>query len=220
MNELRLLDLYCGAGGAGWGYHLAGFDVTGIDIYHQPKHKKEMTFIQGDALAILDDLDYCRSFDVIHTSPVCKKYSITASLHKNKYPDDIPSLREKLIKVGVPYVIENVPGAPLVNPIILCGSMFGLQVIRHRLFECNPIIEEPAMPHDCKGPTNSHRGYSEFSKGAKFITVVGNNYKADDGRKAMGIDWMTRQYLSQAIPPKYTEWIGKKMIEKIKHDKH
>lgn len=209
----KLLDLYCGAGGAGWGYHLAGFDVTGVDLYEQPKHRKEMKFIQADALAILDDTTFCRSFDVIHASPVCKRYSVTASLHNNDYPDDIPAVREKLERIGRPYVIENVPGAPLKNYVILCGSMFGLKVIRHRLFECNPQIFFPPMACNCTGKTNASRGYSSFEKGARYISVAGNNYKADDGREAMGIDWMTREYLSQAIPPAYTKWIGEQMMK-------
>jgi DNA (cytosine-5)-methyltransferase 1 len=211
----KLLDLYCGAGGAGWGYYLSGFDVTGVDVYKQPKHRKEMKFIQANALEILDDIEYCRTFDVIHASPVCKKYSVTASLHNNEYPDDIPIVREKLKKIGKPYVIENVPGAPLINYVILCGTMFGLKVIRHRLFECEPAIYFPPMACSCDGKTNSHRAYSSFEKGARYITVAGNNYKADDGREAMGIDWMTREYLSQAIPPAYTKWIGEQMMTKL-----
>ncbi len=211
----RLLDLYCGAGGAGWGYYLAGYDVVGIDINKQPQHPHEMEFIIGDALEILDDVEYCQSFDVIHASPVCKKYSVTSSLHDNEYPDDISLVRSKLKKIGKPSILENVPGAPLENYVILCGSMFGLQVIRHRLFECNPIITFPPLACNCEGGTHSHRGYSSFDLGAKYITVVGNNYKADDGRKAMDIDWMTREYLSQAIPPAYTKWIGKQLINQI-----
>jgi len=215
-NRPKLLDLYCGAGGAGWGYYLAGFDVVGVDIVKQPQHRNEMKFMLADALDILSDVEFCRSFDFIHASPVCKKYSITASLHNNEYPDEIPIIRERLQEIGKPYSIENVPGAPLNNYVVLCGSMFGLKVIRHRLFECSPQILLPPGSCDCKGPTNSHRGYSEFSKGAKFITVVGNNYKADDGREAMGIDWMVRKYLSQAIPPAYTKWVGEQMMRKLK----
>ena len=215
----NLLDVYCGAGGAGWGYHLAGFNVVGVDNKKQPQHKQGMEFIHADALKLLDDIEYCRSFDVIHASPVCKKYSVTASLHNNDYPDDIAEVRRKLIKIGKPYVIENVPGAPLKDYVELCGSMFGLQVIRHRLFECNPQIIFPPMACNCSGGTNSHRAYSSFEKGAKYITVVGNNYKADDGRKAMGIDWMTREYLSQAIPPAYTKWIGEQLKQQLNTNK-
>lgn len=217
--KIKLLDLYCGAGGAGWGYHLAGFEVVGVDKFKQPEHPAEMKFIQADALDILNDKKFCSQFDIIHASPVCKKYSITKSLNKGKkYPDEIPIVREKLKRIKKPYVIENVPGAPLQNYITLCGTMFGLQVIRHRLFECSFEIKK--LPGQCTCDTqniytHSHRGFSSFENGANFITVAGNNYKADDGRKAMGIDWMTRTYLSQAIPPAYTEYIAKQFKKSL-----
>lgn len=213
----KLLDLYCGAGGAGYGYYLAGFDVTGVDKFPQPQHRPEMKFIQADALEVLSDMDFCRQFDVIHASPVCKRYSVTASLHGREYPDDIPAVREKLKAIRRPYVIENVPGAPLENYVVLCGTMFGLKVIRHRLFECEPQIMFPPVACNCSGGTNSHRGYSSFAKGAKYITVAGKNYAADDGREAMGIEWMTREYLSQAIPPAYTKWLGEQMLLSLRH---
>jgi len=204
----KVLDLYCGEGGCSMGYHRAGYDVTGVDKYPMPNYP--FKFIQADALEVLNDLDFCRSFDLIHASPECQEYSVTKSLKTGTYGNDIEAVREKLLTIGKPYVIENVPGAPLKNYVILCGSMFGLRVIRHRLFECFPEIYFPPAACGCgDGKTNSHRG---LSTGGKYITVAGNNYKADEGRSAMGIDWMPRKTLSKAIPPAYTEWIGRQML--------
>lgn len=124
----KVLDLYCGEGGCSMGYHRAGYDVTGVDKY--PMKKYPFKFIQADALEILDDLEFCRKFDLIHASPVCKRYSsITKTAGTEKSHDDhIGIVREKLTKIGKPFVIENVPGAPLKDYVVLCGTMFGLDV--------------------------------------------------------------------------------------------
>jgi DNA (cytosine-5)-methyltransferase 1 len=205
---MRLLDLFSGAGGAGMGYHRAGFEVVGVDIAPQPRYPFE--FHQADALA------YCaahgQEFDVIHTSPPCQAYSITKSIHGNDHPALIEATRDALIATGKPYVIENVVGAPLRSPLMLCGSMFpSLYVYRHRLFECNPpLFMAPATcQHSFKMPA-SKGAYHELN-GTNFITCVGHNFKASDGRIAMGIDWMTRAELSQAIPPAYCEYIGRQL---------
>lgn len=210
-SNMKLLDTFCKAGGTSIGYERAGFIVTGVDIEPQPNFPAHMEFIQADALNVLDDLEFCRQFDVIHASPVCKGYSVANKIHGGTHAMDIPVVRKKLKRIGKPYVIENVPGAPLQNYVVLCGSMFGLKVIRHRLFECSPAIFFPPVLCNCKGGTNSHDAFSSFENGAKFITVGGHNFKADDGRKAMGIDWMTRDELAQAIPPAYTQYIGEQM---------
>lgn len=203
---LRALDLFCGAGGVSMGLHRAGFDVTGVDIRPQPNYP--FTFIQADALDSGLDL---ATFDFIAASPPCQAHSKTRAIHGYDYPDLIPQTREMLIASGVPYAIENVPGAPLQSPIMLCGTMFGLRVIRHRLFETSfPILAPKCGRH---GSTNSHRGYST---GGEFITVAGNNYRRVEGAAAMGIDWpMTRPELSQAIPPSYAEFIGRAAIQHI-----
>lgn len=206
---MKVLDLYCGDGGCSMGYFRAGYEPTGVDKFAMPGYP--FTFIQADALDVLDDLEFCRQFDLIHASPECQEYSVTKSLKKSKYGQDIEAVREKLKLIGVPYVIENVPGAPMQNYVLLCGSMFGLGVIRHRLFECFPEIYFPPFACGCgDGSTNSHRG---LSTGGKYVTVAGNNYIAYEGRKAMGIDWMPRRTLSKAIPPAYTQWIGEQMIK-------
>lgn len=188
------------------GYSRAGFMPTGVDKFPMPNYP--FKFIQADALEILDDVEFCRQFDLIHASPQCERYSVTASLHDNEYPDDIPIVREKLKRIGRPYVMENVPGAPLQNYVVLCGSMFGLRVIRHRLFECWPEIYFPPYACSCMKTRNRPGGkngkgnpVSSFANGSRTICVVGHGYAADDGRAAMGIDWMPLRTLSKAIPP-------------------
>ena len=206
----RLLDLFCGAGGAAMGYYRAGFDVVGVDIKPQPRYP--FTFVQSDAL------EYCAAhgheFDAIHASPPCQAYSVTKSIHGNDHPALVESTRDALIATGKTYVIENVVGAPLRNPLMLCGSMFaGLRVYRHRLFECNPLLfMAPATCHHRYVMPPSKGAYHKLN-GDNFITCVGHNFKAADGRKAMGIDWMTRAELSQAIPPAYTEYIGRQLLQ-------
>lgn len=212
MRKYRLLDLFCGAGGCSMGYHRAGFEVVGVDIVNQPRYPFE--FHQADAMTYPLD-----GFDVIHASPPCQGYSITKSIRKKTdHTFLVEDVRERLMESGKPYVIENVEGAPLINYVMLCGTMFpGLRVYRHRLFECNPLIQ--IAPATCNHtyvlpPSKGH--YHTLDK-HDFITCVGNNFKGADGRIAMGIDWMTRKELSQAIPPAYTEWIGKQLME-VLHD--
>ena len=214
----RVLDLYCGEGGCSMGYFRAGYQPIGVDKFPMPGYPFE--FIQADALEILDDVEFCRQFDLIHASPECQEYSVTKSLKTATYGQDIEAVREKLKAIGRPYVIENVPGAPLQNYVVLCGSMFGLSVIRHRLFECWPEIYFPPFGCSCQKTRNRPGGkngksnpVSSFANGSKTICVVGYRYAAEDGRKAMGIDWMPRRTLSKAIPPPYTEWIGRQMLE-------
>lgn len=211
---MRLLDLFCGAGGCSVGYSRAGFDVVGVDISPQPHYPYRL--YQADALDFLAAHGY--EFDVIHASPPCQEFSPTKALpNVGNYPDLIEPVRNLLLATGKPYVIENVPAAPLHNPLLLCGSMFGLALRRHRIFESRPPIWFPPGPCQCSHLyTNSARGYSAFKNGATAITVVGNNYPLVDGLEAMGIDWMTnRDELSEAIPPAYTEFIGRRLLELI-----
>jgi DNA (cytosine-5)-methyltransferase 1 len=194
------------------GYHRAGFDVVGVDIKPQPRFP--FTFVQADAL------EYCAAhgheFDVIHASPPCQAYSVTKSIHGNDHPDMVASTRKALQATGKPWVIENVVGAPLFSPLMLCGSMFpGLRVYRHRLFESNPQLHfAPASCHHTFKMPASKGQYHELN-GSNFITCVGHNFKAADGRIAMGIEWMTRAELSQAIPPAYTEYIGRQLLQAL-----
>ena len=218
--RLRLLDLFSCAGGAGMGYHRAGFEVVGVDLVHQPRYPFE--FHQADAFEFL--AAHWQEFDVIHASPHCQPHSKTRAIHKNKtwdpttknnaVADQVDHLRPLLQATGKPYVIENVPGAPLINPIRLRGNQFGLRVIRDRLFEVHPwILSSPLTP--ITGTTNSHRG---MSTGGKYITVAGHNFLVAEAREAMGIDWMNGKELAQAIPPAYTEWIGKQLLEVLQRE--
>jgi DNA (cytosine-5)-methyltransferase 1 len=205
MMKPRLLDLFCCAGGAGAGY-AEYFDVTGVDIKPQPHYP--FCFIQADALAFLDTADLSQ-FDVIHASPPCQLYSVTHSIRKNVHPDLVESVRRCLKASSKPYVIENVPGAPLPASIILCGTMFGLKVFRHRLFESNILL---FAPYACK--------HEDSVKNGNMVSVFGNgdwrkNYTLERGSLAMGIDWMTLKELSQAIPPAYTRWIGQFLYDAV-----
>jgi DNA (cytosine-5)-methyltransferase 1 len=226
-----LLDLFCGAGGCARGYQEAGFYVVGCDIKPQPRYVGD-AFIQADALEVMGDLLSGRNlvssdagawqqndFAAFHASPPCQGYSQMKRVTGKEYPMLIEDARDAFQATNKPYVIENVIGAPLDNPIMLCGSMFGLRVYRHRLFEINPfLLMPPHVPHRDKTPS-AGRGLSP--KG--FICVVGNGgLKNSNGmsytayaRKAMGIDWMTRDELSQAIPPAYTRYIGEQLMRTI-----
>jgi DNA (cytosine-5)-methyltransferase 1 len=210
----RLLDLFCGAGGAGVGYHRAGFEVVGVDINPMPHYPFE--FHQGDALEYL--AEHGHEFDAIHASPPCQDYSVTQRIHGNEYPRLIGPTRDLLLQIGKPYVIENVAGASdeMISPVILCGLMFNLLVIRHRCFETSFFVMEPYHTHaGVKVFTNASRGYSAFRKGATHICVAGNNFDPKDGALAMGIDWMTREELAEAIPPAYTNFIGTQLMRQL-----
>ena len=208
---MRLLDLYCKAGGASKGYADAGFEVTGIDIKKQKRYP--FTFIQADCLEIMKDLDFLRSFDVIAASPPCQTHSSTKHLRvaQGKQTDKvdlIPQTREALVASGVPYVIENVPGAPLIDPVQFCGSYFGLKVRRHRLFESNiKLIGSP-----CK---HKEQGRPVGIYGSMRDEIPGGGHTAktiEQAREAMGIDWMIWGELVEAIPPIYTYEIGKQLL--------
>lgn len=221
MNKPKLLDLFSGAGGAARGYQLAGFHVTGIDIKHQPRYAGDV-FIQADALAYV--AQHGHEYDAIHASPPCQAYSVTKSLTTKEHPKLVEQTRELLKATGKPYIIENVPGAPLINAITLCGTMFGLGVIRHRLFETNPQIwfAPAACKHDGLS-TGNHKAFRKkgftrvprFSDGYKFISVTGNSFILEDAEQAMAIDWMNRQEIAEAIPPAYTQWIGERLMEQL-----
>jgi DNA (cytosine-5)-methyltransferase 1 len=209
---MRLLDLYCRKGGAARGYRDAGFEeIVGVDI-EDHSDGYPYTFVQGDAI------EYCRTygktFDAIHASPPCQCFSVCQNIHHNqsKHPDLVAATREALIATGRPYVIENVPGAPLVNPIVLCGAMFGLQVYRHRLFESNVWLMAPSHVRHVAKASYGHR-----PKAGEFYTVSGHFSDIPGARLAMGIDWMGQKDLSQAIPPAYTEYIGRQLIAEINH---
>ena len=212
MNEKRprLLDLFCGAGGAAVGYTRAGFDVVGVD--HVPQPNFPYTFLEADAMTL--DRGFLRSFDVIHASPPCQAYSDLAARNGNAddWPRLIEPVREMLAATGKLYVIENVEGAPLRNYIVLCGTMFpGLRVLRHRLFETNFLIAAP--PHGRHPLVHTHdkrkRHYGKTDEGKDFVTVTGGgNSSVAAARDAMGIDWMTKREINESIPPAYAQYVG------------
>jgi DNA (cytosine-5)-methyltransferase 1 len=214
-----LLDLFCGAGGASMGLSRAGFDVFGVDIHPQPRYPHEDRFTQADAMEIPLD-----GFDAIWASPPCQRFSgATPEANREKYPDLIAPLRDRLRASGVPYVIENVDGAPLLDASVLRGDMFGLGVIRRRRFESNVLVMIPPMPS--KTPV----------LGEGYVCVAGA-WRNQDRRgprerwtkpypcdlaswsEAMGIDWMIRRELVQAVPPAYSEFLGRQLIRYVQPD--
>lgn len=200
----KALDLFCGGGGASVGLYRAGFDVVGVD--NKPQKNYPFQFIQADALKVRDFLDLS-FFDFIWASPMCQRYSKTKSLHKNNYPEQIPEIREILTATGKPFIIENVEDAPLLEPVLLCGTMFGLKVIRHRIFESNVNLHTLRPPCFHHGKTAKRGEYDSGQRG--FVTVVGGNFSPKFAREAMRIGWMTKKELAQAIPPDYSEFLGK-----------
>lgn len=213
MSRPLLLDLFCCAGGAATGYHRAGFDVIGVDIKPQPHYP--FTFMQGDALGILSMLmdwqDVGRPFVAIHASPPCQSYSKAVSIaNRKKHPDLVAATREALKATGLPYVIENVPRAPLVNPIQLCGSAFGLPIQRHRLFESNVPMMSPGCIHGAY-PAIYPPAWNRKNK-LRVLSISGGYtgpIDLEEHKRAMGVDWeITARELSESIPPAYTEYIG------------
>lgn len=200
----HILDLFCGAGGSAWGYHLAFPDavITGFDINPQPNYP--FKFYQADVMEL--DPDIFPSFDLIHASPPCQGYSAMSTCRpglSDRYPKLIEPVRERLQLYNTPYVIENVPGAPLKTPVELCGHMFGLRLYRHRLFETSFPVSEPLhSPHVIPASKAGH-----WEPGT-IMSVAGHVSPIVLAREAMGIDWMTRDELVEAVPPAYTEWIG------------
>lgn len=212
MTRPRLLDLFCGAGGAAMGYHRAGFDVVGVDIKPQPRYPFE--FVQADAMEFP-----LEGFDAIHASPVCYAWSKMRDCRpglKDDQPDLITPLRPLLRATGVPYVIENVPGAPLNNPIRICGTGLGMKVQRHREFECS----FPAWGVTCAHGQNAWNPAYKHATGRKRrrVPVIGEwRVPLALQQEAMGIDWMTLEELTEAIPPAYTEYIGHQLLAALEH---
>jgi len=210
---MRLLDLFCGAGGAAMGYHRAGFEVVGVDNKAQPHYPFE--FHESDALSFPTD-----GFDVIHASPPCQhftKYGNCRDDFKHKYENLLPQTREKLINSGLPYIIENVPGSPMLDHIILCGSMFGLDVQRHRLFECNFNVSKLKCDHSVWEPNRFPGGRSRERGGPRVkcrgtVEIGRWNIPIKTQQEAMGIGWIpVLKSLSESIPPSYTEYIGNQL---------
>lgn len=205
---MRIADLFCGAGGSAVGLYRAGFEVVGFDIETQGSYPFKH-YVQN---ALTVDLS---EFDAVWASPPCQLYSISR-LHDldgdRKYPDYIPRVRETLIESGLPYIMENVGNAPLNSPVMLCGESFNLRVTRHRFFESNQVIYAPKHP--------VHRGlaHTKLADGNFYYCVYGHMLGTkEQWGQAMGIDWMkSKAELSQAIPPAYSEYLGRQFRESIK----
>lgn len=210
----RIADLFCGAGGAGGGLHDAGFEVVGFDI--KPQLHYPFEFHQADALEV--DLT---SFDAVWSSPPCQAFSqAVKKIHRSNYANYIPAVREKLIFAKLPYIIENVPTAKkhLIAPIVLCGSSFGLPIRRHRLFESNiPLVGLPCdhLAFPPKYPPAWNR------KNLLRVISISGGYQGggvtfQEKLDAMGVDWdMTLGELSESIPPAYSEFLGKQLLEML-----
>ena len=221
---MRLLDLFCGAGGAAMGYYRAGFDeIVGVDLAPQPRYP--FTFVQGDALeyALLEG----SGFDAIHASPPCQHYSRLRHLpwlkHRT-YWDSIPPTLEVLGLVEIPWVVENVEDSPL-GGVTLCGQFFGLPIFRHRRFRASfPLVQPVHTKHSgviAVGSASMATRYRAGNIGVKELnrdSIGGHFAGVARGRAAMGIPWMTCDELSQAIPPAYTEYIGRQLLQHLRRE--
>lgn len=222
VNQVRVLDLFCGDGGCSAGYARGGLKVTGVDINPMPRYVHgPKNFIQADAMQVLFQLvkhgkwadTYgtvirLTDYDVIHASPPCQGYSATQRFNPDmEYPKLIEPVREALRALQRPYIIENVETAPLYATVTLCGGMFPkdeLKVYRHRIFECSFHVPQPV--HNPHLVPQAKMGRPP--KDGEFMHVVGHFPSMDYAKKAMGIDWMRRDELAEAIPPAYTYYLS------------
>lgn len=227
MSRKRLLNLCCCAGASCSGYEQAGFEVWGVDIEPQPHYVNPGRFIQADALDVLADRSFMAGFDAVHVSPPCQGYSPLNAYNKKDYPRLIEPIRDRLAAYAMPYVIENVPGAPLRDPVTLCGYMFpGLMVERHRLFEAGRFrLEPPHHPaHNLKCTRNGYLPTPD----APLMSVHGGKHSRAWQRRAcevMGTPWLAVpedagvnrikagiREVCEAIPPAYSKWVGERMM--------
>lgn len=216
MARPRLLDLFCGAGGAGMGYSRAGFDVVGVDIRPQPRYP--FRFVQADALNPPFRLE---DFDAIHASPPCQRWLsftkapwMSEASRNRERPDCLTPIVDILERSGLPFVVENVPTSPLKHSVILCGSMFGLRVRRHRKFATNWWLAPGYCRHREQGPPIGVYGHG----GPKNPGGRGRRYKnrAEASAAMGGMEWASLGEIVEAIPPAYTEYIGRQLLAAIR----
>lgn len=198
------LDLYCCQGGASQGLAAAGFQVVGVDIVPQPNYP--FPFIRADAITTLP-----AGFDFVWASPPCQAHTLAQRIQGREHPDLIEPTRAMLRASGIPYVIENVVGAPLQDPITLCGAMFNLLTYRHRLFECSFPIAEPPHPEHVAPNRKMGRPVPD----GEMMHIVGNFSGVQKARDIMSAQWMNRDGLREAIPPAFAEFIGRAALSQI-----
>ncbi|MEU7201409.1 SAM-dependent methyltransferase [Streptomyces sp. NPDC045470] len=208
----RLLDAFCCQGGAGMGYHLAGFEVTGVDKDAQPRYP--LSFHQSDAIEFIRE--FGAAFDFIHASPPCQYDSECQRIRGRAHPDLIAPTREALEATGRPWVMENVRGAAvkLLSPVMLCGAMFGLQTYRHRYFETGGGFTFTPPPHPPHTVPQAKMGrpvppgwYGQY---------VGNFSGVPLARRVMGVPWMNRDGIRECIPPAYARHIGRAALAHLR----
>lgn len=227
MSKPILLDLFCCQGGAARGYADAGFEVFGVDIDPQPRYPFAMA--EDNAISVMLDLIEgrplrlfrpsgietrrlrARGISAIHASPPCQAHTNAQKIQGNDHPDLVEPTRFLLQELGKPFVIENVPGAPLHDPVELCGAMFGLETYRHRLFETNWDLTAPEHPGHVARTTKMGRP----PQPGEYMHVVGNFSGVDRARDVMGMPWANRDGLREAIPPAYTEFIGRQLMREV-----
>lgn len=213
---VRVLDAFCGGGGAGWGLRAAGFEVVGVDVKRRQCGYPAGELIIADAIEVLRDRAFMADFDAVWASPPCQTHSRTKHLRDaqgktTSKVDLIPETRDAVGVLGIPYVIENVPGAPLRPDLMLCGSMFGLQVNgrqlrRHRVFESNVLLSPPGPCHHVGKPLGVYG-----SKGDRIPSGGHTCNTVEEARELMGMPWASWAALVEAIPPAYSEWIGRRL---------
>lgn len=203
--KLKFLDLFCCCGGISQGVKniCPEAEITGVDL--KDNHQYPFNFINKDVFEL--DMDFLKSFDLIHASPPCQFYIPVNKWRNNDYPDLIDKTRQLLLQTGKPFTLENVQGSPLRKDLVLCGEMFGLRVIRHRIFEIHNFSNKAIQPKHVKHRPPLDKTHSYY---ACVAGHGGNGYsfKLEDWQKAMGIDWVSKkEHLTQMIPPVYYEHI-------------
>jgi DNA (cytosine-5)-methyltransferase 1 len=208
---LRLLDIGCCQGGATRGYQLAGFHVTGADISDQPRYIGD-DFVNADGLLLLADRKFMARFDAVHTSWPCQGYTDCQRIQGREHPKLVEHGRALLKATGLPYVQENVKGAPLLDPIELCGAMFGLHTYRHRLFESNVSLTAPDHPAHEVPTVKMGRPVRD----GDWYHAVGNFSNVDYIRRDLGMPWMNRDGLRESVPVAYTQHVGRQLAAQLR----